>query len=353
MIYIAYLLYACFIFKFVTPQKTMSYIIGAILVSIPWIIIIGGQYNVGADYFPYLYYFNFPSTDGRFEPIFSYTSVFLYNIGIVGQLQFFFYAFINALCFFIATKKLEISNLLIFFFLFVTVSTLFNNQMNGIRQCIATFIIFWAFVEFYDAKATAILLVIFAAGFHYSALICLPFFFFEKIVRFTTQKPKLLLLITLIITLLPLGELVNQYVFSYLPDFIREETTYADMYENNDYVNQEVGLEFKLSKLLLLPIYYLSLNLLSKNYLTEKEQLFFLFGLLAFSLRCILLMNNLIGRFSYYFWLPSILPIYYYIKYLIERKLQFKVLCCLIYSSILYFIKVIMAVNEYKYEFYI
>ena len=106
-------------------------------------------------------------------------------------------------------------------------------------------------------------------------------------------------------------------------------------------------------KLLLLPIYYLSLNLLNKNYLTEKEKLFFLFGLLAFSLRCILLMNNLIGRFSYYFWLPSILPIYYYIKYLIERKLQFKVLCCLIYSSIIYFIKVIMAVNEYKYEFYI
>ena len=125
------------------------------------------------------------------------------------------------------------------------------------------------------------------------------------------------------------------------------------MYEGNDYYNEQVGLQYKLSKLLLLPVYYLSLDILNKNCLTDKERLFFLFGLLAYSLRCILLMNNLVGRFSYYFWLPSVLPIYYYVKYLFERKLQLKAVACLAYSSIIYFIKVIMAVNEYKYEFFV
>ena len=353
MIYIAYLLYSYFIFKFVDVRNTLSYFVGATLVSIPWIVIVGGQYNVGADYFPYFYFFSNPTTVGRFEPIFTYTSVFLYNIGVTGQFQFFFFAFVNALCFFIAVRKLNISRLMLFFFLFVTISALFNKQMNGIRQCVATFIVFWAFVEFYDAKLTAVLLIILAAGFHYSALVCLPFFFFKEIVLFATQKPRLLLLLTLIITLLPLGEVSNRYLFAYLPDFIREETSYITMYEGNDYVYEQVGLQFKLSKLLLLPVYYLSLDLLKRDYLTDKEQLFFLFGLLAFSLRCVLLMNNLVGRFSYYFWLPSILPIYYYVKYLLDNKFQLKAVACLVYSSIIYFIKVIMAVNEYKYEFFV
>ena len=353
MIYIVYLLYSFFIFKFVDVRNTFSYVVGAVLVAIPWIVIIGGQYNVGADYFPYLYFFSSPTTAGRFEPIFTFTSVFLYDIGIEGQFQFFFFAFVNAFCFFAAVRKLNISRVMLFFFLFVTVSTLFNNQMNGIRQCVATFIVFWAFVEFYDSKVTAVLLIILAAGFHYSALVCLPFFFFKKIVLFATKKPKLLLLLTLVVTLLPLSEVSNQYIFAYMPEFLREETSYMTMYEGNDYYNEQVGLQYKLSKLLLLPVYYLSLDILNKDCLTDKERLFFLFGLLAYSLRCILLMNNLVGRFSYYFWLPSILPIYYYVKYLFERNLQLKAVACLAYSSIIYFIKVIMAVNEYKYEFFV
>lgn len=353
MIYIVYLLYSFFIFKFVDARNRLSFFMGAALVSVPWIVIIGGQYNVGADYFPYLYFFNNPTTDGRFEPIFAFTSVFLYDIGVIGQFQFFFFAFINALCFFVAVRKLEISRVMLFFFLFVTVSTLFNNQMNGIRQCVATFIVFLAFVEFYDSKIIAVLLIFLAAGFHYSALVCLPFFFFKEIVLFATKRPRLLLLLTLIVTLLPLGEVANRYIFAYLPDFIREETAYSAMYEGNDYVNEQVGLQFKLSKLLLLPIYYLSLEILDRDYLSDKERLFFRFGILAFSLRCMLLMNNLVGRFSYYFWLPSILPIYYYIKYLLDNKLQLKAVACLAYSSIIYFIKVIMAVNEYKYEFFV
>ena len=353
MIYVIYLFYSFFVFKFVDVRNTISYIVGAVFVAVPWVVIIGGQYNVGADYFPYLYYFSSPTTAGRFEPLFAFTSVFLYDIGLVGQYQFLFFAFVNALCFFIAIKKLNISRVMLFFFLFVTVSTLFNNQMNGIRQCVATFIVFMAFIEFYDSKIIAVLLIFLAAGFHYSALVCLPFFFFREIVLFTTKKPRLLLLLTLIVTLLPLGEVANQYIFAHMPDFIREETSYMAMYEGNDYVNEQVGLHYKLSKLLLLPIYYISLDLLNKNYLTDKERIFFLFGLLAFSLRCILLMNNLVGRFSYYFWLPSILPIYYYVKYLLDNKLQLKAVACLAYSSMAYFIKVIMAVNEYKYEFFV
>lgn len=353
MIYIAYLLYSFFIFKFVDARSTLSYVVCAALVALPWIVIIGGQYNVGADYFPYLYFFSSPTTGVRFEPVFTFTSVFLYDVGVVGQFQFFFFAFVNALCFFIAVKKLNITRVMLFFFLFVTVSTLFNNQMNGIRQCVATFIVFWAFVEFYDAKFTALLLIILAAGFHYSALVCLPFFFFKEIVLFATKKPRLLLLLTLIITVLPLGEVANRYIFAYLPDFIREETSYAVMYEGNDYVNEQMGLQFKLSKLLLLPVYYLSLDLLKRDYLTDKERLFFLFGILAYSLRCMLLMNNLVGRFSYYFWLPSVFPIYYYVGYLLDNKFQLKAVSCLVYSSAIYFVKVIAGVNEYKYEFFV
>lgn len=355
MAYLLNLIISCCLLSQIKKNNNYQKLLVIIPVVIIWTIIVGGQYYVGADYGFYIDYFSHPIYSSRFEPIFTSLSRWLYSIGIKGQGQFFFYAFFNAVIVFIAANRLGIKHWALFYFLLITVSTFFNNQMNGIRQCIATVLVFWGFVELYKSKLYGILLIVLALGFHYSSAICLAFLYISKEANYLTKFPKLLLIVTAFVTLLPIGDKANDFLFQYLPSIIKEETAYETMYYNSsyDYVNKEMDFIYKISKLLLFPIYWLSLKLMDSEELTEKENTFYKFGLLSYSLRCLLLMNNLVGRFSFYFWIPSIIPIYLLARYYWRRKDLSRYIMVLAYSSALYFIKIFLEQNEYKYDFYL
>lgn len=351
MIYILNLVVSCLYLSQIREKRLVAFLFKAFPVLLIWTLIVGGQYFVGADYLQYYNYFLNPNIISRFEPLFTITSHALYNYGFNGQAPFFFFALLNAIVIFIAAFRLEIKYWAIFYFLLVTVSTFFNNQMNGIRQCIAVTFVFWGFVELYRSKVFGSLLIVIAAGFHYTAIGCLLFLLLEKTTNIATRFPRMLLLLSIAISFMPSNDLLNSQILSFLPNSVVESTSYEAMYENNDMTSASTGFIYKLSKLILVPVYWYALRLLKMNMLTEKETLFFRFGLLSFSLRCVLLINNLIGRFSYYFWIPSILPIYYLAVHFWKRKNIAALLLLLVYCSIAYFVKIALGQNEYKSSF--
>lgn len=316
-----------------------------------WVFIVGGQFEIGQDYGNYLSFFSHPHYETRFEPFFTGVSRFAYKIGIVRQGQFYIYAFINAVLIFVASHKLGVKHWGLFYFLLVTVSTFFNNQMNTVRQCTAVAFVYWAFVEMYDRKLKGISILALGMGFHYSAIACIIFTYIKKITLILTKYPKILLIGSCLISLIPSDDYINQSIIGFLPEDIMEETHYESMYSNDDTTSASTGVIYKLSKLLLLPLYLYSLRILRYGELTDKEKLFFRFGILSYSLRCALLINNLIGRFSSYFWIPSIIPIYYLCVNLYKRKRHPEFAFTLIYASIIYFIKVFMGTAEYKSSF--
>lgn len=351
MLYILNIILSCLYLSVIKEKNTFLFLIKVLPVIFLWVFIVGGQYEIGADYGNYLAFFRYPLGDVRFEALFTGVSRFVYRLGVMGQGQFYIFALINAVVIFIASHKLGIKHWAIFYFLLITVSTFFNNQMNGIRQCTAVAFVYWGFVEFYCSKFKGVALMAVAGGFHFSALINLCFVFFKKITHILTKYPAILLISLCSISLLPSDEHINEYLIEMLPEQFKEDTHYESMYAEDEDTQASTGVVYKLSKLLLLPLYLYSLRLLRNGSLSEKENLFFRFGILSYSLRCALLINNLIGRFSYYFWIPSILPLYYLCVNMHNRKRYVELAFVLIYASAIYFIKVFMGTAEYRSSF--
>lgn len=351
MLYILNIILSCLYLSVIKERNTFLFLIKVLPVIFLWVFIVGGQYEIGADYGNYLVFFRYPLDDVRFEALFTGISRFVYRLGIVGQGQFYIFALINAVVIFIASHKLGIKHWAIFYFLLITVSTFFNNQMNGIRQCTAVAFAYWAFVELYTSKIKGVSLMAIATGFHLSAIVCVLFTFIKKATAVLTKYPKVLLITCCFISLIPADEYINQTLIGYLPEEVREETHYERMYSDDDQTSSSMDIIYKLSKLLLLPLYLYSLRLLKNGALSDKERLFFRFGILSYSLRCALLINHLIGRFSYYFWIPSIIPLYYVCVDLYNRKRHTELALVLVYASIIYFVKVFMGTAEYKSSF--
>ena len=351
VVYLLNIIFSCFYLSRIR-DRTWNFLIKISPVILLWVLIIGSQYLVGADYLPYLYYFNNSNDPVRYEPLFVFFVRLLAGIGIEGQGPFYFFAALNAIVFFIATMRLKIKHMAMFYFLFVVVSTFFNNQMNGLRQCIACVFVYWGFVEFYKRKFLGIILIFIAIGFHYSAVVCLFFVPIAKLSAFFTRRPKILLFATLVFSLMSFSnENLNNILLQYVPDYLKEEAKYEAMYLDNENLSKGTDYLFKLSKLVLLPVYWLSLKLLkNKNELSNEEIVYFRFGLLSFCLRNLFLINDLIARFSYYFWIPSIFPIYFIVRYYWRRKNYSPFVLLLLYCSIPYWIKIILAMAEYKYD---
>ena len=352
MLYVIFLIFSCFYLSQINEERRCSrLLVKASPVILLWVLLIGGQLGIGADYNNYLAYFNHPHFEMRFEPLFVEVTRFFYNLGLEGQGLFFLYAAINAIVIFIASYRLGIRHWAIYFFLFVTVSTFFNNQMNGIRQCTAVAFVYWAFVELYNSKIKGTALILLATGFHYSAIANMAFLFLRWVTNLVTKFPKLLLILTLCLTLLPADESINTVLIESLPEEFAEEADYERMYLDNEEMSEGIDWMVKLSKILLIPIYWICLRALDENYLSPKERLYFKFGLLSYSLRCVLLINNLIGRFSYFFWIPSILPIYYYCVDLQNRGKKLEMILMLLYCSATFFLKVALGIGEYESSF--
>ena len=117
MIYFIVLIFSVYSFSFlyVHGKKTFAnYIYASVFCIILWTIVQGGQYNVGTDYFTYLYYFDNPYSLSYFsdkgEWGFYFLIKFCHNIGVTGQGVFVVITLLESVLFFIICIKFDKNN---------------------------------------------------------------------------------------------------------------------------------------------------------------------------------------------------------------------------------------------------
>lgn len=314
-----------------------------------WTLIIGGQYDVGTDYFLYLKIFNGEKNLELFkrynEYIFYYFVQFFSNLFQEKQYLFFIISFIENILFFgfiFELKKEKIINKIsIFIFLFLVYGTVFYNQMNTIRQYFDIYILSLIIFYFYkNKKIMCIILYCIGINIHKS----FRYFLVLPILTWATKiiNNKKILKISLIITLIIL--------FFPIEDTIKKLASYTS-YANYIYRIKELPLQNKITKIIFVPFYLDAINLIDV-FKQEKQKLFFLkIGIICFILRILLLTAYIVHRFGEYFGIITILPIYYLIEEYYKNKKYIKLLILLFLIIFLFIAKVLVSPKgEYLYD---
>ena len=68
-------------------------------------------------------------------------------------------------------------------------------------------------------------------------------------------------------------------------------------------------------------------------------------------LRNVLLLNTLTGRFSYYFWIPAIFPIYYLMRYYWNKRQVVPFIIIVLWCLVPYVAKIIVGTQNYGITF--
>lgn len=348
MLYIINLFFGCWYLRWVRIDRWGD-LWKFLPIIIMWTVIAGGQYYIGADYPMYFSYFNHYSgaPDSRFEWLFAAITDWTIKAGFYGQGPFFVFAFLNACILFAAGKTAKLQHWGIYYLLILTVAVIFNNQMNAVRQTTGVCLCFWAFLEFYERKWVGVILILIASGFHTSCLLCLVFVWIKPISDLGGKYPILLLVLSFGSAFIDNAtQDFNNWLLSNMPAYFKENTHYGEAYEDSEY-GHETSIIYRISKLLLIPLYWKSLMLVEKQLLTSRERNLFNLGFVSFFLRNILIVNTLTGRLSYYFWLPSIFPIYYLAVYYWQRKQWVNFFIVTAWCSATYFIKIAVGTMNY------
>lgn len=318
------------------------------LFSILWVLFIGGQYNVGTDYFSYKrFVVNESEAEYVFadEPVFNSLLVFSRSLSSDPQVVFFVVSLIMlALFATIMRESIRVRDSWLFLFLFITMSTVFNNQFNAVRQYLATYMASYALLLLYNKKyywgGVFVLLGIFThAATKYFVLVALALYFLSYL-KWTPKTLVLLLIVSVVLSFL---------LSSFQPQInaIIAKTDYA-YYLEKDYFRQ-LSLQPLLSKLVFLPLYMLAIYD-AKEYLTTRNEKIFVLGVFFYCMRIVMRSTSITNRFGMFFDILLVLPICYYLSYAMERK---KVLfpVAILFLLVWYFVKtVIFAKGEYVYD---
>ena len=149
MIYLLFLFFCCLYLSILNRYKPIR--LGKLLlygfpVIFSWGLLLGGQYNVGTDYSNYLEIFRSGNLgyieEIRGEFLFSGFISALYNIGIRGQGIYLVLSIVWVIFLFgIINRCVGSRWAYLFLFVFIVFPGMFNNQMNGIRQFSAIYIL--------------------------------------------------------------------------------------------------------------------------------------------------------------------------------------------------------------------
>ena len=333
------------------PKKFLSYFILLTPLWLVWLLICGGQYDVGTDYFSYYNIFKSADiswyADTKAEWMFTWIVETFRGLGMPPQGLFYVFYSINFFFLCAILHSLKHRTAFLYVLLYICLSTVFNNQLNGLRQYCAVYIISYAAISFYDNRSYIryILFVLLAAGFHASAYIMIPFVFIlgckKRIGKWMSIG---LITIAVAFSLLGISDLIMDAVFDYLPPYY------------SAYVDGELDISLegfkRITKFLFVPFYLLAALFFSKNELSAKDSFLFSIGIIAYSCRLFFLDNFMLNRIGYYFLLLSILPLYVYMKHLYMcYKGRMWCYCMAAVFLLFYFLKtVLFAEGEYDYQ---
>ena len=322
--------------------KKLFFLIGGI-----WVIIIGFQFDVGTDYFSYLKIFEDSSKVIKYfytkEYIFYYFVVELQKIFKNGQYFFAIIAFLEVALFYMILVKSKIKKYNYFIILFLTVCTVFHNQMNGIRQYFVIYL-FTLSILYYvnNNKGKSFINFIMGRGIHKSIVILFPFYFFINKIKKITKIEGYVLLISSIIIL----------IFFPVMEFVKLILVHSSYYYYYSYIEgslfQRLEIKYILSKVIYLPLYFLSLYNKKKFSMSVEEKYLYNIGIFSYFLKIITLQNMMMTRIGDYFTILSLYPLYYYLVYLKEENKRKRYL----YLSFVLVIYIYKIISFYKYSSY-
>lgn len=330
------------------PKRFLSYFVLFTPLWCVWLIICGGQYGVGTDYFTYYQIFEDIDVDFYYtkgEWLFSVIVEIFRGIGVPPQGLFFIFYFINFFFLLKIVYKIKNQPSFIFILLYICLSNVFNNQLNGLRQYCAVYIVTYAMLNFYDNKSYIkyLLLILTAGGLHFSAYMMLPFVLILRFERLSKGVCFILLMTGLTFSII--GS--SSFVLNTFSNFIPKQ--YSDAYVGGEF-DISVGFEKTITKLIFVPLYILSIFSSRTNW-TKEDLRFFSIGVIAYSIRLFFMENLILNRLGYYFLILSILPLYVYIKSLYESKRRiFSYLLMSIFLAFYFLKTVLFAKGEYLYQ---
>ncbi|WP_428846760.1 EpsG family protein [Providencia rettgeri] len=347
-----FLLFFCTFYFYIIKNYTPSFIV-YLPAFIVYFLLAGLQYNVGTDYPSYIYIYENPWTLDRYfnsgEFFFYYSNIVLNNLELPAQFIFILFSFVQSIFIFIYLKKLKKYHIVLwlFFVLFITVTNIYNNQLNVIRQYAALTLLPLLTITLYEQRyKTYIAGCFFAMTFHSTAIIFFTLLLIKPLSKFILRYPFLFFSLSL-----PFYLLLSQSV-----PFILEITNmkYSSYLEGNFF--QPWDISVIITKLYYLPLilYFFIIYDNKKNdqfsYLDFCLSIF----IVTFWSFTMGLDIPLLSRLASYFWFFLIFPLFYLLINALQRKKTFEFLFIFAYCTLPYLAKVtFLAKAEFLYQSYI
>ncbi len=316
-------------------------------VFIVWLILCGGQYEVGTDYESYIDLF---SGGDLHRYIFKGEILFVYivnlcnNVGLRGQALFYIFYFINFIFLALIIKRFKSRQLFLFVLLYIVVTSLFNNQLNILRQTTACYIGSYAgMLIFENKRKKGFLFIVISFMIHNAAIVYLLIPLLNKIVRNLTINKLVIILIVCSIV----GMTFNiNFFLNFIPYLPADYAWHIQGGAVEDRQNFLI-----IMKYIYFPLYLLSLYHFSKRKENFKRiKVIFNWGILAYALRLLVVNFTVISRIFDFFLIFSIFPLLFYLHNIsiMRKNLYYLIIAYLI---AIYSAKVLLfPVREYAYK---
>ncbi|WP_162814004.1 EpsG family protein [Vibrio tetraodonis] len=322
-----------------------------------YIFVSSTQYYVGSDYPSYIYIYENPWVWGRYfdqgEYFFYYSLEFLNHLKLEPQALFFVFTLAQTLpifyFFFKLKQRYNDVRLWLLFFIFLSVTNIYNNQLNGIRQYAAVVLVPLFAYLICDRKYVKSFFYLFLMKMmHASSLINVviyPLKLFEKL------KPNYLFLIFLLSTVIYL------ILPSLVPVALEVIGSYSHYIDGQYFESSDLSVV--ITKIYYLPVYLVFYYLYSKNTGNSKEGSFinsdlFRFFIVIFSFTywafLMSLKIGILSRLQSYFVFFNIFPIYYVLNFYYHKNFKFFIII-LGFIVLPYLAKItFLAKNEFFYQ---
>lgn len=329
-------------------SKLSIYFVFLAPVWIIWLIICGGQYYVGTDYESY--YTIFETADlyiyyYKLEYLFAWIVECIVMFHFPPQTGFYLFYFIGFAFLIGILSKLHHSTSFIFILLYITISTVFNNQLNGLRQYIALYIGTFAVMLLYENKGIRNFLfcIFLACMIHSSSILFLLMLYFKYHPGVSYRFCLNLLVLSVLFSLVGSYDwILNNLTFLIPSQYVH--------YIGSDFDNPH-GMSKILTKLVFVPFYYCSMDLIKEKRLYGYDLFLYKVGFIGYGIRLFFMDNIILNRIGVSFVLLSIFPLYYLLKDWYDRKENGKLLMISLFFVAFYFMKVIaFPAQEYLYD---
>ena len=265
------------------------------------------------------------------------------SLGIKGQAIYFVFYAIGFFFLGLVLRRIDIKYVFIFILLYISVSGLFNNQLNILRQVITTYIGSYGVLLMLDNKKfRGSIIILLASSIHFCGLLFFLFFLNRIVAALNKRRMILCVLCALILSFVFTSEMLNHLDFLIPNIYIKFLNSGA--IESRSFI-------LKITKYLFVPLYLAALFKYDKDLvLSSTEQKLFKWGIVSLCLRLSLLNMTIISRVSDVFLIVSLYPLLYYFRYLyLKHKRRWGLAVCYVVG--LYFAKVLLFPSaEYSYQ---